>query len=339
MDNEASLTPIREAHAFDKNALSKYLSAQLDLDFSGMNTQQFEGGQSNPTFMIENLGTKYVMRKKPPGKLLKSAHAVEREYRIMHALRDTDVPVPKMHHLCEDDSIIGTPFYLMECVEGRMCSNPHLEEFTPEDRRALFDNALGVMAALHKVDVDAVGLSDYGRPGNYYARQISRWTRQYVDSKTSEIEGMEKLMKWLPENTPESEESGIVHGDFRTGNFIIDMKEPKVVAVLDWELSTLGHPLADLAHFITYANNAHAEGVDPTIPQEQEIVDTYCKHSGRPGIKNFNFYMVFSIFRMAAIGQGVYKRGLEGNASSQFWERAGKSVPPQADRACDLAGI
>ena len=337
MDNEQSLTPLREAHVFDQKALSDYLADQLGEDYSKMNVLQFEGGQSNPTFMIENNGQKYVMRKKPPGKLLKSAHAVEREYRIMAALQDSGVPVPKTYLLCEDESIIGTPFYLMDCVQGRVLVDPELADVaTSEERKILYDDALRVMAALHAVDYEAAGLGSFGRPGNYYARQISRWSKQYVASKTDDIEAMERLMEWLPANTPESDETTIVHGDFRMGNFIFHPTEPKISAVLDWELSTLGHPLADLAYFITFARRAHENGVHPDVPQEEEIVANYCKRTGRGEIENWDFYMAFTMFRTAGISQGVYKRGLDGNASSQHWQQAGAAVPINAERAWAL---
>jgi len=337
MDNEQSLTPVREAHALDEQTLSAYLGDQLNEDFSRMKVLQFEGGQSNPTFMIENAGQKYVMRKKPPGKLLKSAHAVDREYRIMSALQDTDVPVPKTYHLCEDDSIIGTPFFMMQCVEGRVITDPGLEDLAPTDRRALYDDAIRVMAALHAVDHESVGLGDFGRPGNYYARQISRWSKQYIASKTEELESMERLMEWLPEHIPESDETTIVHGDYRIGNTIIHPTKAKLAAVLDWELSTLGHPLADLAYFVAYSKQAHADGPNPDIPSEDEIVAAYCTYADRKSIDHWNFYMVFTLFRSAGISQGVYKRGLDGNASSQFWQRAGEVVPRYADQAWQLA--
>jgi len=336
MDNEESLTPVREAHVFDEKILAAYLSDQLNEDFSAMAVLQFEGGQSNPTYMIENKGQKYVLRKKPPGKLLKSAHAVEREYRIMTALQETDVPVPKTYHLCEDDSVLGTPFFLMECVEGRVVTDPGLDVIAPQDRLKLYEDSIAVMAALHKVDYEAVGLGDYGRPGNYYARQISRWSKQYVASKTDDLESMEKLMEWLPANTPDTDETTIVHGDFRIGNAIVHPTEPKIAALLDWELSTLGHPLADLAYLVSYSSHAHEDGINPDIPQEEEIVAAYCKHSERGRIDNWNFYMVFTLFRSAAIGQGVYKRGLDGNASSQFWQRSGEAVPFTAQKAWNL---
>jgi len=337
MDNEASLTPVREAHVIDEQSLSNYLGEKLEEDFSGMKVMQFEGGQSNPTYMLENNGKKYVLRKKPPGKLLKSAHAVERECKIMGALQDTGVPVPRMYDLCEDDSIIGTPFFVMECMQGRVITTPGLDEMEQPDRRKLYDDAIGVMAALHAVDYRAVGLEDFGRPGNYYERQISRWSKQYIAAKTDELDAMEKLMEWLPVNIPVSDETTIAHGDFRIGNTIVHPTEPKVVAVLDWELSTLGHPLADLAYFNYYAKQAHADGVHPDVPQEDEIIEAYCKHTGRDGIDSWNFYMVFTMFRAASINQGVYKRGLDGNASSQFWERAGATTKPLVERAWALA--
>lgn len=336
MDNEQSLTPVREAHVFDENALAAYLGDHLGESFSTMTVRQFEGGQSNPTFMIENSGQRYVVRKKPPGVLLKSAHAVEREYRIMTALADTDVPVPKTYLLCEDDSIIGSVFFVMECIDGRVVAEFGLDSIPPQDRRPLYENAIRVMVALHAVDYEAVGLGDYGRPGNYYARQISRWSRQYIASKTAEIEAMERLMEWLPANIPESDEVTLVHGDFRIGNLIVHPTKPETAAVLDWELSTLGHPLADLALFVFYANQAHKSGDHPEIPTEKEILAAYCAHSGRDRIENWNFYKVFNLFRSAGIAQGVYKRGLDGNASSQFWKSAGETVPAFAEQAWEL---
>ncbi len=337
MDNAASLTPVREAHVFDEKRLAEYLEDRLESDFSDMVVQQFEGGQSNPTYQLASGGKTYVMRKKPPGILLKSAHAVDREYRVMTALADTDVPVPKTYLLCEDDSIVGTAFYIAEDVQGRVLTDPGLEALEPPERRVLYDNAIEVMVALHRVDWQAVGLETFGRPGNYYARQISRWTKQYLASKTEELAPMEGLIEWLPSNTPEAEETTLVHGDFRIGNMLVKHDTPDVAAVLDWELSTLGHPVADLAHFIHYSDQAHAEGVNPDIPQESEILEKYCALSGRDKIENWNFYKVFTLFRSAAIAQGVYKRGLDGNASSQFWARSGEAVPKVSAKAWALA--
>lgn len=337
MDNAESLTPVREAHVFDEKLLGNYLEDHLEGDFSDMVVRQFEGGQSNPTFHLSAGAKTYVMRKKPPGVLLKSAHAVDREYRIMTALRDTDVPVPRTYLLCEDESVVGTAFFISENVEGRVFTDPGLEDLAAQDRRVLYDNAVEVMAALHRVDWQAVGLGDYGRPGNYYARQISRWTKQYLASKTDDIPAMDGLIEWLPAHTPDAEETTLVHGDFRIGNFLVHAEEPRIAALLDWELSTLGHPIADLAHFIHYASHAHEAGTNPDIPSEAEILDRYCAVTGRAHIENWNFYMVFTLFRSAAIGQGVYKRGLDGNASSQFWARSGEAVPKAAGKAWILA--
>ena len=263
----------------------------------------------------------------------------------MSALRKTGVPVPETIALCEDDAVIGTAFFVMRHVPGRVIADPRLPGFTPDERAALYDDTARVLAALHAVDPEAVGLSDFGRPGNYYTRQISRWSRQYIDSKTDEIASMEALMEWLPANVPASEESGIVHGDYRIGNCILDPSEPKIAAVLDWELSTLGHPLADLAYFCqNYRGEAtpgsSLVGLDLAamgIPDEETFVARYCELAGRAGIDDWAFYMVFVMFRSAAIVQGVYKRGLDGNASSEHAHMFGALVRKRADEAWQLA--
>ena len=259
-----------------------------------MTVLQFEGGQSNPTFMIENNGRKYVMRKKPPGKLLKSAHPIDREYRVMAVLQNSDVPVPETYLLCENESVIGTAFNLMECVAGRVISDPKLEKLASGEQRKLYDDSIAVMAALHTINCDAAGLGDFGRSGNYLACQIPRRSIQYVAPQTGDVEAMDKLMEWLPANTPESNEVAIVHGDFRIGNFLVHPTEPKISALLDWELSTLGHPLADLAYFVYYSNRAHDDGREPNIPAEEEIVSAYCERTGQAKIEDWTFYMVFN---------------------------------------------
>jgi len=264
---------------------------------------------------------------------------------VMSALRKTGVPVPETIALCEDDAVIGTAFFVMRHVPGRVIADPRLPGFTPDERAALYDDTARVLAALHAVDPEAVGLSDFGRPGNYYTRQISRWSRQYIDSKTDEIASMEALMEWLPANVPASEESGIVHGDYRIGNCILDPSAPKIAAVLDWELSTLGHPLADLAYFCqNYRGEAtpgsSLVGLDLAamgIPDEDAFVARYCELAGRAGIDHWAFYMVFVMFRSAAIVQGVYKRGLDGNASSEHAHMFGALVRKRADEAWQLA--
>ena len=322
MDTTTPLVAVRESHRFDEAALTKYLEKHLEAFSGPMDVLQVEGGQSNPTFVLSAGGRQWVLRKKPPGKLLPSAHRVDREHRVQAALRDTDVPVAHMHLYCDEPSIIGTEFYVMDFVEGRLIASAALPDFEPAERRAFYEDYIRVMTALHGVDHKAVGLEDFGRPGNYYTRQISRWSQQYVASKTDEIDAMENLMAWLPENVPSSDETTIVHGDFRIGNLIIHPTEPKIIAVLDWELSTLGHPLSDLAYSAIYSyygelqprkDELHALG----IPSEEEYLAKYCELTHRTEIPNWHFYVAFNLFRFAAIMQGVYKRGLDGNASSE----------------------
>jgi aminoglycoside phosphotransferase (APT) family kinase protein len=318
------LTPIREGHRFDERALADYLAAHVP-DFQGpVSIAQFEGGQSNPTFRIEAGGRRYVLRKQPPGQLLPSAHQVDREYRVMKALGDTDVPVPRMLCLCEDPTVIGTKFYVMDWVEGRVFSEMLLPELTPAERQAVYLELARVLARLHRVDPSAVGLAEFGRPGNYYERQISRWTKQYEASKTEELPDMDRLMSWLPANIPAPGASVIVHGDYRLGNVMLHPEEPRIIAVLDWELSTLGDGLADLGylcqdyHSRSY-DDAGLVGADLTalgIPTEEEMVAEYCAHAGIDRIDHWPFYLIYNMFRSAAIIQGVYRRGLDGNASS-----------------------
>jgi aminoglycoside phosphotransferase (APT) family kinase protein len=344
MVGEPEITPVRAAHRFDERALASFLDQRLGGSVP-LRVSQFEGGQSNPTFLVERGAERLVLRKKPPGRLLPSAHQVDREYRVMSALRKTAVPVPETIALCEDDAVIGTAFFVMRHVPGRVIADPRLPGFTPAERAALYDDTARVLAALHAVDPAEVGLSDYGKPGNYYARQISRWTRQYVDSKTEEIASMEALMEWLPANVPDSDETGISHGDYRIGNCILHPSEPKIAAVLDWELSTLGDPLADLAYFCqNYRGEAtpgsSLVGLDLAamgIPDEERFVARYCELVGRAGIDHWAFYMVFVMFRSAAIVQGVYKRGLDGNASSEHAHMFGALVRKRADDAWKLA--
>ena len=226
--------PVRDVHLFDEAALERYLVAHVKGFRGPLDVKQFQGGQSNPTYYIRAGSGEYVLRRKPPGKLLPSAHAVDREYRVITALQDSGVPVPRTYVLCEDPSVVGTPFYLMDCVHGRVFADPLLPDVTPADRRALYDNFSTVLARLHQVDWRAVGLEDFGRPGNYFARQIHRWTTQYRASETEHIEAMEKLMEWLPKNIPEDDTVTIVHGDYRPGNMVVHPTEPRVVAVLDW---------------------------------------------------------------------------------------------------------
>jgi len=324
MNTEAKLTPVREAHRFNQAALAKYLIAELDGFCEPFSILQFEGGQSNPTFLLDCSAHKYVLRKKPPGKLLPSAHQVDREFRVMKALEQTDVPVPGMFLLCEDETVIGTTFFVMEYVEGRLFSNMTLPGLSPGERRAIYFEMIRVLAALHSVDYEALGLSDFGKPGNYFARQIGRWSKQYVSARTDHIPSMENLMKYLPQNVPPDDTTCIAHGDYRLENMLFHPTEPKILALLDWELSTLGHPLGDLAYSCgAYHYNMPGNpslvgicGAKTGIPTESEFVEEYCRRTGREGIPNWNFYMAFAFFRLASILQGVYKRGLMGTASS-----------------------
>lgn len=336
------LVDVLEAHRFDEARLADYLKQVLPEEFDGtLSVKQFQGGQSNPTFLLESDGRRYVLRKKPPGKLLPSAHQVEREYTVIRALRDTDVPVPEALHLCEDAEVIGTAFYVMRYVEGRVIDNPVETDLAPEQRRAIMNATADTLGKLHRVDYKAVGLEDFGRPGNYITRQISRWTKQYEASRTGDIPAMDKLIAWLPENLPEGDETTIAHGDFRVGNLMLHPDREEVVAVLDWELATLGHPLSDLAYCcIPYSLDADAKGMRGLrgldlealgMPTEDEFVARYAQAVGRSGgIEAWPYYKAFALFRLAAIVQGVYKRALDGNASSQ-------SAITMGDRAAQLA--
>ncbi len=306
--------------------------------------KKFATGQSNPTYLIETANRRYVLRRKPPGKLLKSAHMIEREFRVLKALEGTGFPAPKALALCEDESVIGTAFFLMAHVDGRIFWNPALPELTGQERGALYNSMNEGLARLHAIDVAAVGLTDYGRPGSYFARQLQRWSEQYRSSATETIDDMERLIVWLGERVPADDgRVALVHGDWRIDNMIFDVHAPRLVAVLDWELSTLGHPFADVAYQCMYWRLPNASNglgdVDRTalgIPTEAEYVAAYCRRAGLAGIPDWTFLIAFSFFRIAAIAQGVYKRSLDGNASNP--ERArqyGKAVPMMARLAME----
>ena len=305
----------------DETALDKHLREHLEGYAGGLKVHQFRGGQSNPTFMLEAGDSTYVLRKKPGGKLLKSAHMVDREYRVMTALADTDVPVPRTYLLCEDESVLGTAFFVMDYLKGRLFWDQALPDLSQEQRAAHYDEKNRVLAALHSVDPDAVGLSDFGKHGEYVARQVHRWSKQYVAAKTEDIPAMDRLMEWLPDNIPEPDLTCVVHGDFRFDNMIFHPSEPRVLGILDWELSTLGHPFSDLAYDCLRYHLKAEDGKTLAdrgngIPSEKEYVAAYCKRRGLDEIPYYNFYMAFSMFRLASIVQGVYRRGLDGNASS-----------------------
>ena len=319
MDNAPEITQVRAEHRLDEARLSTYLTEYLPGFTGELTVRQFEGGQSNPTYLLEAADTRWVLRKKPPGQLLKSAHAVEREYRVMHALQETDMPVPRVDVLCEDTSVIGTAFFVMAWVPGRIVMSSLESGIEPSDLNAIYRDYMQVLARLHSVDYKAVGLEDFGRPGNYFARQISRWSDQYRASETGPLPEMDQLIDWLPKNIPQDDATSIVHGDYTIRNMVVHPTQPKVVAVLDWELSTIGHPLGDLAYtcqFFHHSDYSRQQIRALGVPDEQELIDIYCDRSGRSGVDHWSFYIAYCKFRLAAICQGVYKRGLEGNASS-----------------------
>lgn len=328
------------AFELDTDALSAYLQSHIE-GFSGpLTAEKFAGGQSNPTYRLDAASGRYVLRRKPPGKLLKSAHAVDREYRVMSALAGSAVPVPRMRVLCEDESVIGSMFYVMDFLDGDIYWNAALPDHSPDQRAAMYDRMNQLLADLHNVDVDAVGLSDYGKPGNYFARQLNRWTQQYRASETERLESVEKLIAYLEQALPEDDgQSCLVHGDFRLDNMMFAKGGDTIIALLDWELSTLGHPYADLAYQCMQwrlPSSAAIPGLGDLdrealgIPSEAEYVSRYCERRGIEKIPHWEFYLAFSFFRLAAILQGVYKRALDGNASNTAAKSLGSMTDPLA---------
>ena len=328
--------PVEDRHRIDAAALEKYLGLKI------ARIEQFKGGQSNPTYCIgASSGKKYVLRRKPPGKLLPSAHAVEREFRVISALHAIGFPVARPYALCEDASVIGTAFYVMDCVEGRVLWDQSLPGMTQAERFAIWDELNNVIARLHLVDYRAVGLEGFGKPGNYIERQIARWTRQYQASETEPMEAMNNLIAWLPQNIPPETGTSVVHGDFRLDNAIFHPSEPKILAVLDWELSTLGDPLADFAYHcmswhIPPGQFRGIGGLDLQslgIPGEQEYVAMYCRRTKRREIdpSHWDFYIAYNLFRIAAILQGILKRVVDGTAASTHARDAGMRAKPMAE--------
>jgi aminoglycoside phosphotransferase (APT) family kinase protein len=332
----------------DIAVLQRYLQQHVDGFDGTLSATKFSGGQSNPTFKLTTGAKSYVLRRQPPGKLLKSAHAVDREYRVLKALQNSKVPVAKVLHLCEDRDVLGSLFYLMEYVDGEVYWDSSLPEINDKQRRAsMYQQMSQVLADLHQVDVNAVGLSDFGKPGNYFERQLSRWSGQYKLSEIQPIPEMDELIEWLQSNMPEDDgRVSLVHGDYRLDNLMFAKQQPKIIAVLDWELSTLGHPLADLAYQCMQlrlpAHIGHSSGLGGIdrkalgIPSEQEFVESYCQRAGLNKITNWHFYLAFSFFRLGAIAQGVAKRAQEGNASSSQASKVGAMVPPLANMAMTL---
>ncbi|HEY8609172.1 MAG TPA: phosphotransferase [Noviherbaspirillum sp.] len=345
-DRFVGTRPVAPQHAFDVASLAKYMQEHVEGYSGELTVEQFKGGQSNPTFLLSAGGKQYVLRRKPPGTLLPSAHAVDREYRVITALAQTDVPVARTYALCEDESVIGTMFYIMDYVQGRILWDPALPGMTPPQRKEIFNEMNRVIAALHSVDYAAVGLETYGKPGSYLERQVARWTKQYRASETERIEAVENLIEWLPKNIPSDDETRVVHGDFRIDNVIFHPTEPRILAVLDWELSTLGHPLSDFAyHCMTFRMNPEqSRGLaglplaELGIPDEQEYLAEYCRRTGREGVSkaNWEYYMVFNMFRLVGILQGIAKRVQLGNAASAEAANTAKRTRPLAEQAWRL---
>lgn len=316
---------VKPQHRFDEAALDRYLAEHI-ADYQGpLTVTQFEGGQSNPTFLLHTSARDYVLRRKPPGTLMKSAHAVDREFRIIQALNATDVPVPRAYVLCDDDSVIGTMFFVMGHVPGRVMWDPKLPDLQPAERRTLVYDYVDTLACLHRVDHEALGLGDFGRPGNYFERQISRWGRQYQETETDPIPEMHQLLRWLERSVPAQTATSIVHGDYQFGNVLTQPTEPRVAAVLDWELSTIGDPLADFTYFTgpwhAGPGDRSYAGLDLAghgIPSYEDLVDRYCSKTGRAGIDSPDFYRAFHAFRSAAILQGIIRRAMQGTNAGEL---------------------
>ena len=339
---------VRPSHRFETAALEKLLTAELDARLLGL--LQMRGGQSNPTFVLLTDRGEYVLRKQPPGQLLPSAHAVDREYRILTALAGSDVPVPRPLFFCADRDVIGTPFYIMERLRGRVFWSPTLPQVPRDERRAIYFGMVEALARLHLVDWKALGLSDYGKPGSYFARQIVRWTKQWQTSRTRDNPSIDKLAEWLPKNIPrDGDETAIVHGDFRLDNTILAPDAPKVLAVLDWELSTLGDPLADFSYHLMKYHMPPTDSGGGTgslvghdlralgIPSMEEYVDAYAERTGLDPRPHLNAYLAYNFFRIAAILQGIAGRVRDGTATSEHATARALMVRPLAATAWSFA--
>ena len=355
MEQFIGTQPVREQHVFDVAALEAWLGPRIDGFRGPLEVSQFKGGQSNPTYLLRTPMASYVMRAKPgpTARLLPSAHAVEREFRVMQALQGSAVPVARMHVLCEDEAVIGRAFYLMQYVPGRVLWDPALPGLSNAERGAVYEEMNRVIAALHSVDVGAAGLADYGKPGNYFDRQIGRWSKQYLASQTQTIREMDRLLDWLPAHVPtqarDPSQVSVVHGDYRLDNLIWHPSEPRVLAVLDWELSTLGHPLADFSYHCMAWHIAPGifrgiGGVDLAalgIPAERDYLRRYCERTGRADadavMADWNFFLAYNLFRLASITQGIAKRVLDGTAASAQARATGASTRPLAEMAWRFA--
>ncbi|HEX4179726.1 MAG TPA: phosphotransferase [Caulobacteraceae bacterium] len=333
--------PVAETHRFDQSRLEAWMKANVEGYQGPLEVRQFKGGQSNPTYQLVTPNKKYVMRRKPPGKLLPSAHAVDREYKVITALYPTGFPVAKSYGLCVDDAVIGTWFYVMDMVEGRILWDQTLPQYEPAERHAIFMAKLKTLADLHNTDYQAIGLADYGRPGNYFARQIDRWTKQYKASETVKIEAMDRLIEWLPKTVPDDDRTSIVHGDYRLDNMVMHAAEPRVIAVLDWELGTLGNPLADFTYLLTnWINGAISALPDLKahgIPTIEEYTAEYCRMTGRDGLPDLNWCFAYNSFRLAGILQGIVGRVRDGTANSPQAAVNASRIPILAEAAWRFA--
>ena len=331
-------TPTKSA-AFDQNVLAAWLKAQGLLDRATLTVKALTGGQSNPTFLLSSGAQRYVLRKKPPGPLLPSAHAVDREFRVMQALQHSDVPVPKLFAYNEELDVVGTPFYVMEYLDGRVIVDQSLPGLTKTERASVYQDMNRVIAALHNVDYAKVGLETFGKPGNYFGRQIARWSRQYKEANTEDIPELHALIDWLPANIPAGEQTSIVHGDYRLDNLVLHPTEPRAIGLLDWELATLGHPLADFAyHCMSWHIPASLwrgiGGLDLAalgIPDEAYYLKQYSEATGLDGAEHWDFYLAYNLFRMAAILQGIARRAADGTAASSDALETGSKARPLAE--------
>lgn len=341
----SGVKPVEERHRFDEARLAQWMSGNVGGFEGPLTVWQFKGGQSNPSYRLETPGHSYVLRRKPLGKLLPSAHAVDREFRVISALWPTGFPVARPHALCTDASVLGSDFYVMDNVEGRIFWNAQLPDQTKADRAAIYRAEIETLAALHQVDYEKVGLSDFGRPGNYFARQIDRWTKQYKASETEPNPLAEKLIEWLPKTVPEQERVSVVHGDYRIDNMIFAANEPRVAAVLDWELSTLGDPLADFSYFLVNwhmppEGRSGLGGVDLEalgIPSIGEAVEIYCKATNRSGLPDLDWYFSYNLFRLLCILQGIAGRVRDGTAASAQAKETIKRIGPLSEAAWAFA--
>jgi acyl-CoA dehydrogenase len=327
------------ALTFDENVLATWLKEKGLLDKASLAVKPLTGGQSNPTYLLTSGQQRYVLRKKPPGPLLPSAHAVDREYRVMQALQNSAVPVPKLFAFSEELEIVGTPFYIMEYLDGRVIVDQSLPTFSKEDRSLVYQDMNRVIAALHSVDYATVGLETFGKPGNYFGRQIARWSRQYREANTEDIPALHALIEWLPANIPVGEQTSIVHGDYRLDNLVLHPTEPRAIGLLDWELATLGHPLADFAyHCMSWHIPASLwrgiGGLDLAalgIPDEAQYLKQYSQTTGLDGAEHWDFYIAYNLFRMAAILQGIARRAADGTAASSDALETGNKARPLAE--------